>query len=218
MYKKAKKKNWLLFEELLGEQGYKYVAGVDEVGRGPLAGPVVAAAVIFPLNLKVPEINDSKKLSTLKRAQLYQKILDSAGSVGWGICEVTEINKLNILQASLKAMQEAIFNLKISPDFVLVDGNQKIPHLKIPQKTIVKGDSQSQSIAAASIVAKVIRDEIMKTYHQMYPQFGFEQHKGYATKKHKEALKQFGPTPLHRLNFAPVKLSYLKSKEKSLGL
>ncbi len=215
---KAKRKNWLLFEKNLWKEGFNYIAGVDEVGRGPLAGPVVAAAVIFPQDLILPGINDSKKLSALKRAELFELIHSSALSIGWGLAEVGEINKLNILRASLKAMQEAILNLRIPPEFVLVDGNQKIPHLKCKQMTIVKGDSKSQSIAAASIVAKVIRDEIMEKYHKKYPEFGFEQNKGYGTKKHKEALNRFGPTPLHRLGFTPVKLSYLKSKEYKLEL
>ncbi|OGC76909.1 MAG: ribonuclease HII [candidate division Zixibacteria bacterium RBG_16_40_9] len=215
---KAKHKDWLFYEGQLSQEGFQHIAGVDEVGRGPLAGPVVAAAVIFPLKFKLKGVNDSKKLNSLQREKLFPQIKKKALSIGLGMAEVEDINKLNILKASLKAMHQAILNLKIPPEFVLVDGKQKIPHLRVPQMPIVKGDSKSQSIAAASIIAKVTRDKIMQTLHQQFPEFGFDQHKGYATKKHKDALKKFGPTPLHRLGFAPVKLSYLKSKEFNLGL
>ncbi len=216
--KKASPKDWLFFEAELSQKGFQHIAGVDEVGRGPLAGPVVAAAVIFPLNFKLKGVNDSKKLNSLQREKLLKQIKKKALSIGVGTAEVGDIHKLNILKASLKAMHQAILNLKKRPEFVLVDGREKIPHLKIPQMPIVKGDSKSQSIAAASIVAKVTRDKIMQNLHQQFPEFGFDQHKGYATKKHKEALKKFGPTPLHRLGYAPVKLAYLKSKEFGLGL
>jgi len=216
--KKAKLKDWLFFESDLSQKGFRHIAGVDEVGRGPWAGPVVAAAVIFPPKILLPDINDSKKLNHLQREKLFKQIKKKALSVGVGIAEVGDINQLNILKASLKAMHQALLNLKISPEFVLVDGREKIPHLKIPQMPIIKGDSKSQSIAAASIIAKVTRDKIMQTLHRQFPEFGFDRHKGYGTKKHQEALKKFGPTPLHRLGYAPVKLSYLKSKEYGLGL
>ncbi len=216
--KKARPKDWLFFEAELSQKGFQHIAGVDEVGRGPLAGPVVAAAVIFPPHFRLKGVNDSKKLNQLQREKLFPQIKKKALSIGLGMAEVEDINKLNILKASLKAMHQAILNLKKRPEFVLVDGREKIPHLKIPQMPIVKGDSKSQSIAAASVVAKVTRDKIMQTLHQQFPEFGFDQHKGYATKKHKEALKKFGPTPLHRLGYAPVKLAYLKSKGFGLGL
>ncbi|EQB63373.1 MAG: Ribonuclease HII [candidate division Zixibacteria bacterium RBG-1] len=216
--KKAKPKDWLFFESDLSQKGFRHIAGVDEVGRGPWAGPVVAAAVIFPPKILLPDINDSKKLNSLQREKLFKQIKKKAVSIGVGIAEVGDINQLNILKASLKAMHQALLNLKISPGFVLVDGREKIPHLKIPQTPIVKGDSKSQSIAAASIIAKVTRDKIMQVLHKQFPEFGFDRHKGYGTKKHQEALKKFGPTPLHRLGYAPVKLSYMKSKEYGLGL
>lgn len=196
----------LVYEKRLWKQGWELIAGVDEVGRGPLAGPVVAACVILPENLFLPGVDDSKKLTRIKREKLFEHIMDDAVEVGVGIVREKTIDKLNILNASLKAMWRAVKKLKTSPQLVLVDGNQKIPNLPFPQMSIVKGDSKSISIASASIVAKVTRDKIMFNYHKKYPQFCFAQNKGYSTKSHLEALKTFGPCKIHRRSFKTIKL------------
>lgn len=191
------------FESNARKQGFARVAGVDEVGRGPLAGPVVSAAVILPENFSVPGIADSKKLSPKVRHALYDRIYEHAASVGIGIVDPVEIDRINILQASLLAMLMAVKNLEPVPDCVLIDGNQKIS-TEIYQKTIVKGDSRSISIAAASIVAKVTRDRIMEKYCQEYPEYGFSRHKGYPTSAHYQALDRFGWCPIHRRSFRGV--------------
>jgi len=196
----------LTLESNLWKQGFRTLAGVDEVGRGPLAGPVVAACVVFPQNFLLSGVNDSKKLTSTKREKLFDQILKNAQEVGIGIVGERTIDRMNILNASLKAMWKAVNQLKHLPEFILVDGNQKIPNLLLPQMPVVKGDSQSLSIAAASIVAKVTRDRIMLKYHRKYPEFCFAEHKGYATKAHVEALKTFGPCQIHRKSFKPVKL------------
>jgi ribonuclease HII len=201
-----KPEDLLALESGLWKQGFGMVAGVDEVGRGPLAGPVVAACVVLPQDFSVPEVNDSKKLSSEKREKLFHQILQNAQQVGIGIVEERIIDRMNILNASLKAMWKAVNQLKEPPQFVLVDGNQKIPHLMLPQMSVIKGDSKSVSIAAASIVAKVTRDRIMLKYHRKYPEFSFADHKGYATKTHVEALKTFGPCRIHRKSFKLVRL------------
>jgi ribonuclease HII len=204
-----------VYEKKLWKQGWELVAGVDEVGRGPLAGPVVAACVILPKNVLLTEVDDSKKLTKIKREKLFDQIMDEAIGVGIGIvCEKT-IDRLNILNASLRAMLKAVKELKTSPQFVLVDGNQKIPNLLFPQMPIVKGDSKSISIASASIVAKVTRDRIMVNYHKKYPQFCFADNKGYCTKSHLEALKTFGPCQIHRRSFKIIKL--LDTNQMALG-
>ncbi len=198
--------NLLVLESRLWDRGFQSVAGVDEVGRGPLAGPVVAACVVLPQDFSVPEVNDSKKLSPAKREKLFDLIMQHAQQVGVGVVTEKVIDKLNILNASLQAMRQAIDQLQSAPDFVLVDGNQKIPNLSLPQMPVIKGDSLSLSIAAASIVAKVTRDRIMLEYHKQYPEFNFAHHKGYATKTHVEALRTFGPCRIHRRSFSLVRL------------
>jgi ribonuclease HII len=196
----------LSLESDLWRKGFRTVGGVDEVGRGPLAGPVVAACVVFPQDFFLPEVNDSKKLTAKKRERLFDQILDTAHEVGIGIVGEKTIDSMNILNASLKAMWRAVKELKNAPEFILVDGNQRIPDLPLPQMPVIKGDSKSLSIAAASIVAKVIRDRIMLHYHRKYPEFSFAAHKGYATRAHVEALKAFGPCRIHRRSFKLVKM------------
>ena len=196
----------LSLESDLWRKGFRTVAGVDEVGRGPLAGPVVAACVVFPQDFFLPEVNDSKKVTAKKRERLFDQILDTAREVGIGIVGEKTIDAMNILNASLKAMFKAVQKLKNVPEFILVDGNQRIPNLQLPQMPVIKGDSKSLSIAAASIVAKVTRDRIMLKYHEEYPEFCFADHKGYGTRTHMEALKVFGPCRIHRRSFKLVEL------------
>ncbi len=194
---------WAFEKETMGK-GYSAIAGIDEAGRGPLAGPVVSAAVILPDSFDVPGITDSKKLTPKKRDNLYIKIHESVIAVGIGIIEPVEIDRINILQASLQSMAIAVQNLNPQPDFLLIDGTFQIPS-DLPQRPIIKGDSLSISIAAASIVAKVTRDRIMVQYHETYPQYNFARHKGYPTKAHKEAIQKFGCCPIHRKTFKGVK-------------
>lgn len=184
---------------------FPYICGVDEVGRGPLAGPVVAVAIIFPKDCIIPYVNDSKKLSEAKREEVFDEIMKYALGVGTGIVEHDEIDEINILQATFKAMRMAIANLKLEPDFVLVDGNQKIPELKYRQETVVKGDGKSFSIAAASIVAKVLRDRQMVKYDKNYPMYDFKSNKGYNSPNHKIGLQEFGLSPIHRKTFVHLK-------------
>ena len=192
------------FEKEATEMGYKKIAGIDEAGRGPLAGPVVSAAVILPPVFALPDVIDSKKLSAKKRARLYDKIYDAASSIGIGIVDPIEIDRINILQASLMAMAMAVANLNPQPECLLIDGTFCISS-QLPQKPITKGDSLSVSIAAASIIAKVTRDRLMESYDFYYPQYGFCQHKGYPTKAHKAAIRKFGCSPIHRRSFRGVK-------------
>jgi ribonuclease HII len=192
------------FEKKATEKGYKAIAGIDEAGRGPLAGPVVSAAVILPPTFSVADVTDSKKLSAKKRVRLYQEIYSHAISVGIGIVDPVEIDRINILQASLLAMAMATNNLRPQPECLLIDGPFRIP-TRLPQKPIAKGDTLSVSIAAASIVAKVTRDRLMERYHEYYPQFDFSRHKGYPTRAHKEAIRKFGYCPIHRQTFKGVK-------------
>lgn len=206
----------LAYERKLWKEGWKLIAGVDEVGRGPLAGPVVAACVIFPENLFLPEVDDSKKLTKIKREKLFEQIMNEAMDVGIGIVWEKTIDRMNILNASLKAMWKALKKLKTPPQVVLVDGNQRIPNLPFPQMPIVKGDSKSMTIASASIVAKVTRDKIMLKYHKKYPQFCFAENKGYSTKSHLEALKTFGPCDIHRRSFKIIQL--LETNQMSLDM
>jgi ribonuclease HII len=180
--------------------GHRVVAGADEAGRGPLAGPVVAAAVILPEDFDDIRVTDSKKLTASQRDLLYDTIYAEARSVGIGILDPPEIDRVNILRAALAAMAMAVQNLCPAPDFLLVDGTFATP-LSLPQKAVKKGDSLSYSIAAASIVAKVTRDRLMERYDLEYPGFGFAKHKGYPTEEHREALLRLGPCPIHRKSF-----------------
>lgn len=189
-----------IYENELYNSNVKIIGGVDEAGRGPLVGPVVAACVVLPKNTIIPDINDSKKLSESKRELLYEIIKERSISYGIGVVENNEIDEINILNATYKAMQIAISKITINMDFLLVDA-LKIPNIKIKQKSIVKGDSKSISIAAASIIAKVERDRMMREYHKLYPKYNFEKNKGYGTKEHIEALKKYGPCPIHRKTF-----------------
>jgi ribonuclease HII len=191
------------YENQLEKEGYSLVAGVDEAGRGSLSGPVVAAAVIMPCGLFIPNIKDSKKLTSKKRTELYYSILDSAEDVGIGIVEAKVIDRINIAQASFLAMKKAILDLKEVPDYLLVDGF-KIPHLNIFQIPLIKGEDKSISIAAASIVAKVYRDNIMIKYDKKYPQYLFKKNKGYGTEEHLNALLKHGPSEIHRKSYKRV--------------
>lgn len=190
-------------ENTLYQKGYRAIAGVDEVGRGPLAGPVVAAAVVLPPYHTLPGINDSKKLSARKRDALYGAICNGALSLGIGIVDHAEIDKTDILKASLKAMALALGNLSCAVDYILVDGIFPVPSV-IPQMTVKRGDSLSVLIAAASVVAKVTRDAMMQEYHRQYPCYNFARNKGYGTKEHQEAIKRYGFSPLHRKTFRGV--------------
>ena len=192
------------FEKEATQQGCKKIAGIDEAGRGPLAGPVVSAAVILPTTFHGPDVNDSKKLSPKKREHLFSEIYDRAVAVGIGIVDPVEIDRINILQASLLAMAIAVKNLDPQPDHLLIDGTFPIPS-ELSQQPIPKGDALSISIAAASIIAKVSRDRLMQNYHHYYPQFDFPKHKGYPTRAHKEAIHKFGFSPIHRRSFKGVK-------------
>lgn len=181
-------------------KGMKIICGVDEAGRGPLAGPVCAAAVIFPPNLQIPGLDDSKKLSDKRRRELFPVIKESAIAYGIAFADHSEIDEINILQATYLAMERALSQLSVKPDMVLIDGNRS-RDFGIPVETIVHGDSRSASIAAASILAKVSRDDLMLQLSEKYPGYGFEIHKGYGTKAHYEALTRLGPCPIHRMTF-----------------
>ena len=191
------------FETKASHQGFKNIAGIDEAGRGPLAGPVVAAAVILPSQVNIPGLNDSKKLSAKKREELFPKIQEISVSYGVAVVGQKMIDKINILQAARLAMKQAVETLKITPGLLLIDGNQKIDSI-LNQWAIVKGDSRSLSIAAASVLAKVTRDRIMDDYHKLYPQYEFNRHKGYGTKLHKHLIQEHGPCPIHRNTFKGV--------------
>lgn len=194
----------LYFEQLLSRQGYRRIAGIDEAGRGPLAGPVVAAAVVLPPVFNLPGLNDSKKISAKLREKLFPRIREQALDYGIGLAHADEIDRLNILQATLLAMRRAIARLKAPADYLLVDGISPVP-LPLPQKTLKKGDSRSLSIAAASVLAKVVRDHLMVTYDGRFPGYGFAGHKGYGSVAHREAIARLGPTPLHRKSFRGVR-------------
>jgi len=182
------------------EQGVKLICGVDEAGRGPLAGPVCAAAVILPANLEIPGLNDSKKLTDKKRRELFPVICEQAVAYGIAMVDEKTIDEINILQATYLAMERAIAALSVRPELALVDGN-RARDFGVPVQTVVKGDSRSASIAAASVLAKVTRDTFMDEQAQVYPGYGFEIHKGYGTKAHYEALRELGPCPIHRQTF-----------------
>ena len=190
----------LEIENVIWGNGLKTIAGVDEAGCGPLAGPVVAAAVVFPQNYYTPDIKDSKKLSAVRREELYEEIINHVLAYGVGVVHHYEIDRINIRQATFKAMRKALGNLKIQPDYILFDGYE-LPEKIFRQEAVINGDSHSFTIAGASIVAKVTRDRLMLDYHQKYPQYGFRQHKGYGTAFHREMLKKYGPCPIHRRSF-----------------
>lgn len=195
----------LQLEEAARRDGYRLIAGVDEAGRGPLAGPVVAAACILPTNALFPGINDSKKLSSAQRKQLFESLLAAKEiSYGIGIVNPDIIDNINILQATIHAMKLAIAELPTLPDYLLVDG-MNIPNCSIPHSKEIKGDGRSQSIAAASIIAKETRDRIMIEYDEHWPEYGFAKHKGYPTAAHLDAIERHGPCPIHRMSFEPFK-------------
>lgn len=188
----------------LKRKGFDLIAGVDEAGIGPLAGPVVAAAVILKDGIRINGLDDSKKLTAGHREELFSIIIGSSISIGIGIVDHSTIDKINILQASFRAMQAAVGTLSRIPDHILVDGIRKIPHISCPQKSVKKGDGKCVSIAAASIIAKVVRDSIMYNYDLIYPLYGFSRHKGYGTEEHLLMLRRYGPTSIHRTSYEPV--------------
>lgn len=203
------------YEENIKSSGFQYIAGIDEAGRGPLAGPVVAVAVILKPDIKILGLDDSKKLTEKERENIFQEIKEKALAVGIGIVDNKIIDKINILQATFQSMKIAIGELKTIPDYILVDGNRKIPELTVKQETIVDGDAKANSIAAASVIAKVTRDRIINKYDSIYPDYGFIRHKGYGTKEHVRALREFGPTPIHRYSFSIVnKCAFLQYQER----
>lgn len=187
-------------EDSFYTQGYKVICGVDEAGRGPLAGPVCAAAVILPEHLEIPGLTDSKKLTDKKRRALFPVIQEQAIAFGIGFASEQEIDEINILQATFLAMRRAMEQLKVRPDLALIDGNRE-PDFGLPVRTVIKGDSLSLNIAAASVLAKVSRDDVMLRLAETYPAYGFDIHKGYGTRAHYEALEKFGPCPIHRKSF-----------------
>jgi len=188
------------FEHKYANEGYRFICGVDEAGRGPLAGPVCAAVVILPMDIDIPGLNDSKKLTDKKRRELFSVICEKAIAYGIAFAGHEEIDKINILQATYLAMERAISKLQVKPDMALIDGN-RAKDFGVPCQTIVGGDAKSASIAAASILAKVTRDNYMVDMAKQYPQYGFEVHKGYGTKAHYAALTEHGPSPIHRMTF-----------------
>lgn len=192
-----------VFDESIRRDGFNTIVGIDEAGRGPLAGPVVAAAVILSTKIRIDGIRDSKKTSQKERESLFYKILVSAEDIGLGIVDSEEIDRINILNATKLAMQKALEDLRSMPDLILIDA-LTLKSVKIKQISLIRGESKSASIAAASIIAKVIRDGIIMSYHKKYPQYGFDKHKGYATELHLEKIKKYGPCPIHRKSFKKV--------------
>ena len=201
-------KNLKQIEKEIFDTGTETICGIDEAGRGPLAGPVVVAAVIMPKDSMIEGVNDSKKVSEKKREALYEQITNEAIAYGIGIIDQKEIDSLNILNATKKGVTTAIKELKVKPERILVDALTGIDTLGIPYTPIVKGDAKSYSIAAASIIAKVTRDRIMREWDELYPIYGFEKHKGYGTKMHIDAIKEYGLCPLHRLSFVKNIISH----------
>ncbi|MFH1699813.1 MAG: ribonuclease HII [Candidatus Zixiibacteriota bacterium] len=199
-------------ENKIRESGRQIIAGVDEAGRGPLAGPVVAAAVILPESGMITGLDDSKKLSAARRDILFDRIVTSGAEYAVGIVDNEMIDRINILRASLRAMAQAVYKLSKKPDLVMVDGNQPIPNLEFAQTTIIGGDAICPSISAASIIAKVTRDRIMDHYDKLYSDFSFSKHKGYPTAEHLEQLITFGATPIHRRSFKPVAEALLQTE------
>lgn len=192
--------NWIEYEQSAELKGYKAICGVDEAGRGPLAGPVCAAAVILPPNTIIDGVNDSKKLTEKKREALFDVIKETAVSYSIAYASVEEIESINILNATMLAMKRAVEGLDVKVDYAMIDGN-KMPPLDIDGETIVKGDAKSMSIACASILAKVSRDRLLYEYAKEYPQYQFDKHKGYGTSAHREAILEYGPCPYHRMSF-----------------
>ena len=192
--------NWIEYEQNAELKGYKAICGVDEAGRGPLAGPVCAAAVILPPNTIIDGVNDSKKLTEKKREALFDVIKETAVSYSIAYASVEEIESINILNATMLAMKRAVEGLDVKADYAMIDGN-KMPPLDIDGETIVKGDAKSMSIACASILAKVSRDRLLYEYAKEYPQYQFDKHKGYGTAAHREAILEYGPCPYHRMSF-----------------
>lgn len=192
--------NWLEFEQEALNKGYHCICGVDEAGRGPLAGPVCASAVILPSDTIIEGVNDSKKLSEKKREALFDVIKSTAVSYSIAYASVEEIESMNILNATMLAMKRAVEGLDVKADYAMIDGN-RLPDLSIDCEYIIKGDAKSMSIACASILAKVSRDRLLYKYAEEYPVYGFDKHKGYGTKAHTEAIKEFGPCPYHRMSF-----------------
>lgn len=217
---RVKVERWHLLNKkavFLRKNGFELIAGVDEAGRGPLAGPVVAAAVILDPAETLLGLDDSKNLTVEERERLFALINQQALAVGTGIVDNHTIDQLNILQATFEAMRKAVRSLVPLPEYLLIDGNCKIPHCSLKQETVIDGDRKVNAIAAASIVAKVTRDRLLEEYHQQYPQYGLIRNKGYGTKEHIEALKQYGPSSLHRFTFSIVnKYNYIKTKNQIL--
>lgn len=197
---RARLEKMRIFERACEKEGFTYICGIDEAGRGPLAGPVVAGAVILPKDCEILYLNDSKKLSEKRREELYEEVMEKAVAAGAGIVGSRRIDEINILQADYEAMCEAIGKLSVMPQILLNDA-VTIPQVRIPQKNIIHGDAKSLSIAAASIVAKVTRDRIMTEYDTLFPEYGFARHKGYGTADHYAAIRKYGPCPIHRLSF-----------------
>ncbi|MDY6787569.1 MAG: ribonuclease HII [candidate division WOR-3 bacterium] len=193
------------FEEKYWKEGTYFIAGIDEAGRGPLAGPVVAASVVFPDDIEIDGIDDSKKLTPEQREELYCEILDKALSVAVGAVDNTLIDRINILQASYTAMMRSLRKLSVMPEVILIDGSSVIPGIPIKQEAIIKGDGRSVSIAAASIIAKVYRDRIMEFYGMEYPEYDFSHNKGYATREHVNTVIKVGTCEIHRKSFSPIR-------------
>ena len=206
MKKEIVQVDWLKYENELKSEGYRYICGVDEAGRGPLAGPVCAAAVILPENTLIEGVNDSKKLTEKKREELFDVVIDTALAYCIAFGSVEEIEEHNILATTMMTMKRAVEGLSVKADYAIIDGN-KLPVLDIPSKYIIKGDANSMSIAAASILAKVSRDRLMLEYSKEYPEYCFEKHKGYGTKLHNEMILKYGPSPIHRMSFLKKLLS-----------
>jgi len=200
----ARLETLLTYERALYQQDIHLIAGIDEVGRGPLAGPVVAAAVILPENCKISHLNDSKQIPKKQHEEIYQAVQEKALAIGLGSCTAAQIDEVNIYEATKLAMLEAVDQLAIEPEHLLIDA-MKLDS-PIPQTSIIKGDAKSMSIAAASIVAKVTRDRLMTEYSELYPEYGFDHNAGYGTKEHLAALEKYGLSPIHRLSFEPVRL------------
>lgn len=204
--------NLYQYEEALYQKGLTLIAGVDEAGRGPLAGPVIAAAVILKKGAKLPHVNDSKQLTEKQRAIALEEIKQHALAIGIGMCSVEEIDQINIYRAARQAMISAIQQLKIKPEYLLIDAMPIV--IDIPTEAIIKGDQKSISIAAASIVAKYTRDQYMLEMDQLFPQYGFKNHKGYATKEHLAMIEKHGFTPIHRKTYEPMKSMLKKQKQQ----